>query len=128
MKTFVAVAAIVVAAPLAAHPSNAKLAGISDKETTIAFGAPQQVERGHGDVLFVRDRANKWYRVALNHGCLHGPLQMNHIVFNHNGPTTGIDRFTTVELTDDLRTCAITSIRASAPPPQVDRKSIVTLD
>ena len=42
--------------------------------------------------------------------------------------TTGIDRFTTVELTDDLRTCAITSIRASAPPPQVDRKSIVTLD
>ncbi|MBO0749131.1 MAG: hypothetical protein J2O44_01695 [Porphyrobacter sp.] len=128
MKALLALIVALVAAPLAANPAAPKLAGVSDQETTIPYSEIQQVERGHGDVLFVRDRDNRWYRLGLNKGCLRGPVQLNQVVFNHNSPTSGIDRFTTIELTDDLRSCAIRSIRSSAPPPQVDSHSPVTLD
>jgi hypothetical protein len=128
MKTLLAVAATLIAAPLAAAPAANPLPGVSDQETEIAYGGIQQFERGHGDVLFVRDSADRWYRLALNDGCLKGSVQMRRILFRNSGPGSRIDRFTTIQLPDDLRTCAIESIRRSAPPPQVDSHSPVTLD
>lgn len=128
MKPFLALAAGVIAAPLsAAHPVT-RLAGVSDRETTIPYGQVQQTERGHGDVLFVRDRVNQWYRLQLNHGCLRGAVQLDLIVYRNRGSSAQIDRFTQVAIPRDLRTCNIGSIRRSAPPPQVDRHSVVTLD
>ena len=78
--------------------------------------------------MFVRDRTNQWYWLGLNRGCLRGAtVQLDQVVFDHRS-TPGIDRFTIVRLPRDLRSCNIDSIRASAPPPQVDRHSPVTLD
>jgi hypothetical protein len=128
MKALPALAVALMAAPLAAQPGYEHLAGVSDKETTIPYGVVQQVERGHGDVLFVRGRTNQWYRIGLNLGCLRGvTAPLDQVVFDQRG-SNGIDRFTTVKLPRDLRSCSIQSIRASAPPPQVDRRSRVTLD
>ena len=128
MKALLTLAAALIAAPLAAAPVATSLPGVSDQETEIAYGGIQQCERGHGDVLFVRDRADRWYRLGLNHGCLKGSLQMRRVVFRNDSSGSRIDRFTTIELPDDLRTCAIDSIRLSAAPPQVDSHSPVTLD
>ncbi len=128
MKALFALAAALTAAPLAAAPAANPLPGVSDQETEIAYGGIQQFERGHGDVLFVRDSADRWYRLALNHGCLKGSAQMRRILFRNQGPGSRIDRFTTIELPDDLRACGIDSIRRSVPPPQVDSHSPVTLD
>lgn len=128
MKALIALGAALMAAPLAANPPVAHLRGVSDRETIIPYGAVQQVERGHGDVMFVRDRTNQWYRLGLNRGCLRGTtVQFDNVVFDHKS-TSGIDRFTIVRLPRELRSCSIQSIRASAPPPQVDSHSIVTLD
>ena len=128
MKIALALIAALAATPVAAAPAIPRLAGVSDEETTIAYGNIQQFERGHGDVLFVRDQTNRWYRLGLNHGCLKGPVQLQFAVFRNNSPGSQIDRFTLVEFPDDMRTCAIKSIRRSAPPPQVDSHSPVTLD
>jgi hypothetical protein len=129
MKFLLALGTALIAAPLAANPAVTPLPGVADQETTIPYGAVQQVERGHGDVLFVRDRTNQWYRLGLNRGCLRNTtVQLDQVIFDHRSPTTGIDRFTTIELPRDLTSCAIDSIRRSAAPPQVDSHSPVTLD
>ena len=128
MKAILVLGLAVAAAPLAAKAPITPLRGVSDRETTIPYGDIQQTERGHGDVLFVRDRTDRWYRLQLNHGCLRGPVDLDRVLFRHHGVGGQIDRFTTVELPRDLRSCAIVSIRGSAPPPQVDRHSRVTLD
>ena len=130
MKVVLALAAVLAAAPLAAtSPPSTRLPGISDDETTIPYGQVQQTERGHGDVLFVRDRVNRWYRLQLNQGCLRGQVQLDLIVYrNGGGSSSQIDRFTQVVIPRDMRTCNVSSIRRSAPPPQVDKHSIVTLD
>ena len=128
MKAAFALFAALIAAPLAAAHTGPPLPGVSDRETEIPFGGIQQFERGHGDVLFVRDQADRWYRLGLNRGCLTGALQMRRILFHNQAASSRIDRFTTIEIPDDLRTCAINSIRRSAPPPQVDSHSPVTLD
>lgn len=129
MKLLLAITAALIAAPLAANPALPHLAGVSDEETTIPYGNIQQAERGHGDVLFVRDRTNQWYRLGLNPGCLRDTtVQLDQVIFDHQSPTSGIDRFTLVKLPRDLRSCAIQSIRRSAAPPQVDSHSKVTLD
>ena len=126
MKTLLALAALI-AAPLAANPGRTSLPGVSDQETEISHGVIQQFERGHGDVLFVRDQSDRWYRLQLNHGCLRGPIDLRQVIFD-NGSSTRIDRFTRIVIPKDLRTCTIDSIRRSAPPPQVDSHSPVTLD
>ena len=128
MKAILVLGLALTTAPLAAKPSIRHLAGVADRETTIPYGDIQQTERGHGDVLFVRDRTNRWYRLQLNRGCLRGPVELDKVLFRHHGVGGQIDRFTTIELPRDLRSCTITSIRGSAPPPQVDRHSRVTLD
>jgi hypothetical protein len=53
---------------------------------------------------------------------------LDRVLFRNNSPTSRIDRFTMIELPRNLRTCGIESIRRSAPPPQVDSHSPVTLD
>lgn len=127
MKTTFALAAALLAAPLAASPVAPHLAGVSDQETTISYGNVQQFERGHGDVIFVRDQINRWYRLGLNKGCLRGTQRLDRAVFHRDGPGDQIDRFTRVVFPEEMRSCAIQSIRRSAPPPQVDRHSPVTL-
>lgn len=79
-------------------------------------------------MLFVRDSADRWYRLGLNQGCLEGSVPVRRIVFRNESGASRIDRFTKVELPDHLRSCAINSIRRSAPPPQVDSHSPVSLD
>ena len=114
----------VVSTTVAAQP----LAGVADKETTIAYGVDNFV-RGKGDVLFVSDRADRWYRLALNDGCLDGVTIIRNVVFDSKGASR-IDRFTTVIIRDNgvPRNCRAVSIRASEAPPQIDSKSPVTLD
>jgi len=128
MKSLLALGAALIAAPLAANPAATHLPGVSDQETTIEYGGIEQFVRGHADVLFVRDFTDRWYRVQVNKGCLRGPLQMNQLLFVNDSPTRRIDRFTKIDIPEDLRSCAIDSIRRSAPPPQVDSHSPVTLD
>ena len=127
MKAILALATLI-ATPLAASPVGSALPGVSDQETEIAHGGIQQFERGHGDVLFVRDSADRWYRLQLNKGCLRGPVQLDQVVFRNESSGSRIDRLTKIEIPRDLRSCAIDSIRRSAPPPQVDSHSPVTLD
>jgi hypothetical protein len=127
MKAVLALSAALLAAPLAASTGTQSLPGVSDQETEISHGVIQQFERGHGDVLFVRDQSDRWYRVQVNHGCLSGPIELRQVVFD-NGTSSRIDRFTKIFVPKDLRTCTIDSIRRSAAPPQVDSHSLVTLD
>lgn len=130
MKTVLALAAVVAAAPLAATAAGS-LPGVADEETTITSSI-QDFRRGHGDVLFVRDRTNRWYRLQLNDGCLKQPLHARHIDFENRGFASGVDRFTTVRIRGTSgswgRLCGIDSIRRSVAPPQVDSDSPITLD
>lgn len=128
MKALTTLALVLVAAPAGAATPVKSLPGVSDKETTIPYTDIRQSVRGHGDVLFVRDRANQWYRLLLNHGCLNTTNDLNGLVFRHGGSSSQIDRFTTIFITGAMRSCAIRSIRRSKAPPQVDSHSPVTLD
>jgi hypothetical protein len=127
MKALATLAAALIAVPIAAASAQS-LPGVSDRETEISHGGIMQWERGHGDVLFVRDEADHWYRLGLNKGCLKGSLQLRRMVFRNDGPGNRIDHFTKVDMPDDLRSCSIRSIRESLPPPQVNSRSPVTLD
>lgn len=135
MKTlpFLAAAAILAGVPLslagAVAAQTTPLPGIADEETTIRSGWVEEFVPGKGDVLFVRDRVDRWYRVQLNDGCLRGSAPVEGLAFEP-GPATGaIDRFTSVRIAAGFgRTCSIESIRRSAVPPQKDSASPVTLD
>jgi hypothetical protein len=123
-----ALGSALIAAPLLASPVLIHLPGVSDRETTIPYGDVRQSVRGHGDVFFVKDRDNQWYRLQFNARCAGSATDANALVFNHHGSTQAIDRFTTVLIPEEKRSCAIQSIRRSLPPPQVDTRSPVTLD
>ena len=127
-KAIFALASALVAAPLLASPYMQHLAGVSDRETVIPYGDIRQSVLGHRDVLFVRDRDNQWYRLQLNAGCRGLTTDVNTLVFNHHGASQQIDRFTTVVIPEEARTCGIESIRQSLAPPQVNSRSPVTLD
>lgn len=129
MKTAIALAAALLAVPLmAATPALTPLPGVADEETEITSGVIEEFHLGNGDVMFVRDRTSRWFRLQLNEGCLKRPLLADRVVFRNQAPAQKIDRFTRVSLPGSSRTCAIDSIRRSVPPPQVDSKSPVTLD
>ena len=128
MKAIFALGSALIAAPLFASPVFQHLPGVSDRETVIPYGDVQQSVRGHGDVFFVRDRANRWYRLQFNAGCAGLTTDANTLFFKHHGASSEIDRFTTVVIPEEARSCGITSIRASAVPPQVDRRTPVTGD
>ena len=128
MKPLIVLGAALIAAPLFAKAHVKPLAGVSDKETTIPNRDVRQSLRGHGDVFYVRDRSNHWYRLQLNEGCARGTSDTNGLVFRHHGSSQQIDRFTTVIISGEGRSCAITSIRASRPPKAIDSNSPVTME
>ena len=128
MKTLILAGAVLIAAPVVAKAPVKHLEGVSDKETTIPYRDVKQSVRGHGDVFYARDRSNDWYRIQLNQGCARGTSDTNGLVFRHHGSSNQIDRFTTVIISGEGRSCAITSIRASKVPKAVDSKSPVTMD
>jgi len=110
LKAIFALGSVVVAAPLLASPIVNHLAGVSDRETVIPYGDVSQSVRGHGDVLFVRDRDNRWYRLQLNGGCSSNVTDVNTLIFHHHGSSQQIDRFTTISIPEERRSCAIESI------------------
>lgn len=117
-----------IAMPLAASETH-PLAGVSDKETSIPSGGVTQFHQGRGDVVFVLDRAGRWYRVALNEGCLSSKGSIQTLSFDTDTVGGRIDRFTRVTVKSGVAlNCMITSIRRSEAPPQVDSGSPVTLD
>ena len=128
MKAVLALGAALIAAPLLAKSPVMPLPGVSMYETVIPYGDIRQSVRGHGDVLFVKDRTNHWYRLQLNHGCMGLTTDVNRLVLDHHGASQEIDRFTTVRIPEEVRTCAITSIRESEAPPQMNSRSRVPLD
>jgi len=128
MKAIFALGSALIAAPLLASPSVPQLPGVSDRETIIPYGYVDQSLLGHGDVLFVKDRTNQWYRLQLNAGCMGTTTDVNRLVFNHHGANQEIDRFTTIAVPEEVRTCGIESIRASLPPQKIDSRSPVTGD
>ena len=128
MKTALAFAAAALAAtPLAAAHAQS-LPGVSDEETTIPSGGVDAFEFGNADVLFVRHRTLKWYRVELTGGCLSSGLRERRAYFDTTGRSTRIDKFTRVIFPDSGKICRIESIRRSETPPQYDSDSRVTLD
>ncbi len=118
-------------AAMAVMPATAQsLPGVSDTETTIAYagnGGIGQIVKGHGDVLFVRDRADKWYRVQTNSGCLRQYRDSMTMIVD-TGNNARFDKFSHLRIPQLAITCGVNSIRASEAPPQVDSNSIVTLD
>jgi hypothetical protein len=128
MKALIAVLVAGLAASPVAAAAAGELAGVSDRETSIPSGGIKQYYFGKGDVLFVSDRVGRWYRVQLNTGCLATPLARDTVAFEPDAATGRIDRFSAVRFLDDRRYCRIDSIRRSAPPPQIDSHSAVTLD
>ena len=128
MKAILALGSALIAAPLLASPYMQHLPGVSDRETVIPYGDVSQSVLGQRDVLFVKDRSNHWYRLQLNTGCRGWATDVNRLVFNHHGASQEIDRFTTIAVPEEVRTCAIESIRASLPPQKIDSRSPVTGD
>ena len=124
---FMFAAATLLAVPIAAADTP-PLAGVADQETRIRSGEIQEFHRGNGDVIFVRDRENKWYRVALNAGCLGNDWAGENIVFRARDVSGEINKLTEVRFPEQARGCNIDSIRRSVAPPQVDSKSPITLD
>ena len=128
MKTALILAASVLASPLVAA-ERPQLAGVADEETVIRSGIIAEYHRGHGDVMFVRDRENNWFRLAFNKGCLKGVSDPNMMTFASRDVSGRIDQLTRVRMYgSDTRTCLIDSIRQSVAPPQVDSKSPISLD
>jgi len=110
--------------------TTAPLAGVSDHETSFQStrGTPEYF-LGHGDVIFVRAQTDRWYRLVLNEGCTRG-LTRQAATISFDADASGrVDRSSRVLFSGDSgRTCLIDSIRRSEAPPQVDSKSVVTLD
>jgi hypothetical protein len=128
LKAILALSSALLAMPLLASPTVHHLAGVADSETTIPYGDIRQSVRGHADVLFVKNRDNRWYRLQVNAGCARRITDANTLVFRHNGSGQQIDRFTTIVIPEEGRTCNIRSIRESEAPPQINSRSRVTLD
>ena len=131
MKTLIAIAAALLAVPLAAQPAGS-LPGVSDEETVIPFGGITRFHRGNHDNLFVLDRAGHWYRLGLNEGCLRGTPRISVVAFDSGAASDRIDRFTRVIVSGPGGTlpvnCSLNSIRRSEAPPQFNSQSPVTLD
>jgi hypothetical protein len=127
-KAIFALSSALLAAPLLASPYIQHLPGVSDRETVIPYGDVAQSVRGHGDVLFVKDRDNRWYRLQLNVGCARDVTDVDALIFDHHGSVQQVDRFTTIRIPRLLGNCGIESIRESLAPPQINSRSPVTLD
>src|SRR5436309_13829004 len=91
-KAIFALGSALIAEPVVGSPVMIHLPGVSDRETTIPYGDVRQSVRGHGDVVFVRDRDNQWYRLQLTAGCARTVTDVNTLIFNHHGSGPQIDR------------------------------------
>jgi len=127
MRTALVFASVLLTAPVSAA-DGPTLAGVSDQETRIRSGEIREFHRGKGDVMFVRDRENKWYRVALNEGCLGNDWAGDKVAFRARDVSGEINKLTEVRFIEQGRNCNIDSIRRSVAPPQVDSKSPIKLD
>ena len=128
MKAVIAAFAIGSLAVPASAAGPLGLAGVSDEETSIPPGGITRLQYGKGDVLFVSDRADRWYRVQLNEGCMRNLFENDTVVFEQDDATGRIDTFSAVRFVRDGRSCQVASVRSSAAPPQIDSHSPVTLD
>jgi hypothetical protein len=110
MKIIV-IALAVIAAPV--------LAG-QDKQTVIvnaSNGGIRDYQAGAPGEVFLRDRTERWYRVALTGDCLDSKTDQAALSFSTD--TTGtFDRFSRVSSSRfPGRVCGVKSIVASPPPP-----------
>ena len=132
MKTLIASLAFALAASPLQAAVPAALPGVSEQETTIPAGGISRYHRGKGDVLFVLDRAGRWYRLGLNEGCLSASPRIETVAFGYSNGIQRVDHFTRVLIAESRGgpkiNCRIESIRRSEAPPQVDSDSPVTLD
>jgi hypothetical protein len=128
MKFMAAIAGALLVPAALAHAAPAPLAGVEDQETDIPSGRIMEYHEGKGDVIFVRHETDRWYRVQLSEGCLDTGLKSDGLVFDRAGADGRVDRFTRVVRPATGVSCSIRSIRRSAPPPQIDSDSPVTLD
>lgn len=113
MRIRLVLAALVLAAPFAAGGAEPSLLLGAEQSSILAGDNPEYL-RGEGDVLYVDDRAGRWYWVDLNEGCLSTTPRIRSLNFAGRSSSQRIDRFTRVQIegNDERRvTCAITSIR-----------------
>lgn len=126
MKILTSLIFALASVPAVATGPVGHLPGVSDEETTIP-GPVVEFQLGKGDVIFARDRTDRWYRVQLNQGYSRGAGYVGNVAFEQDIATSRIDTFSAVSLGDG-RVYRIDSIRQSAAPPQKNSRSPVTLD
>ncbi|MBW0145604.1 DUF6491 family protein [Sphingomicrobium clamense] len=106
---------------------NSDIPGVAAQEASFFSGTIRNVYRGDNDIIFVR-AAGRWYRTALNEGCLDSIVATNPtFIFDSQG-TSKVDRFTRVHVVDGggmPLQCQVRSIRQSLAPQMVDASSIV---
>jgi hypothetical protein len=112
--------ALVAAAAALAVPAAAQQRAQYGKETTIAYagnGGIRNWETGPGNVVFLQDRTQRWYRVELTGPCGKRRGGSDTLIYDV-GPSNRIDRFSRIS---NRRipgaVCGVTSIRTSPPPP-----------
>lgn len=106
---------------------DSDIPGVSAAETSFFSGTVRNVYRGEGDVIFVH-ASGRWYRTALNEGCLDNVMSKNPTFIFESQGTSKVDRFTRVGVVDGgglPLQCQVRSIRESLAPQMVDADSIV---
>lgn len=114
MRTSVVFALLATSLPLAAATAAEPSARIGAEQSSFMTGESPRYYRGDGDVLYVNDRAGRWYWVQLNDGCLSATQSIRSLNFGVRTWEQRVDRFTQVRIegTDQKRVnCAINSIR-----------------
>ena len=83
MKAVFVLAAAMLAAPLAAEPSEPSIR-VADEQSSILAGAGTRYIRGEGDVVFVQGRNSLWYQVDVNAGCLRKMAELEFVEFRQS--------------------------------------------
>jgi hypothetical protein len=130
VKAVFVLAAAMLAAPLAAEPSEASIR-VAGEQSSILAGAGTRYIRGEGDMLFVRGRNSLWYQVDVNKGCLSTMAELESLNFGNHTSIERIDRFTEVRAhgRDGRHAfCRIDSIRRVEIEPQAGWENLAALD
>jgi hypothetical protein len=130
VKAVVVLGAAMLAAPLAAEPSELSIR-VADEQSTILARADTRYLRGEGDLLFVHGRDGQWYQVEVNEGCLSPVGEIKSLNFGNLAAMGRIDRFTKVLVSPKIgmgRSCLIDSIRRVEIEPQSGWETLATLD
>lgn len=113
MKAVFISAAAMLAAPLAAEPSEPSIR-VADEQSTFLASVDTRYLLGEGDVLFMQGRDDQWYQIDVNEGCLSTAGKVESVNFGNRGSMGRIDRFTEVLVNPRIglvRSCRINSIR-----------------